>query len=47
MILLLACATLRDILDPSRPLSPDFINYTPVTTDGKLGEDVKLPFVEP
>jgi putative heme-binding domain-containing protein len=26
---------LADILDPSRQVSPDFINYTLVTTDGK------------
>jgi len=29
-------ALLVDILDPSRQVSPDFINYTLVTTDGKL-----------
>jgi len=28
-------ALLADILDPSRQVSPDFINYTVVTTDGK------------
>jgi len=29
-------ALLVDILDPSRQVSPDFINYTLATTDGKL-----------
>ena len=29
-------ALLVDILDPSRQVSPDFINYTLTTTDGKL-----------
>jgi putative membrane-bound dehydrogenase-like protein len=29
-------ALLIDILDPSRQVSPDFINYTLTTTDGKL-----------
>jgi putative heme-binding domain-containing protein len=29
-------ALLVDILDPSRQVSPDFINYTLVTTDGNL-----------
>jgi putative heme-binding domain-containing protein len=29
-------ALLVDILDPSRQVSPDFINYTVTTTDGKL-----------